>query len=358
MSIIRSRRCNYIIESNTEDNIDLLKTIPCKYHIFGYANAGDSPIYGKIIFKNPTNIKKLGLLLFGEDILQEQPEANQMEYKQMDQWVEYGIMPTQGRKKKDSDPEPEKKEPVQDLEKKVTEKKLELTLEKKDSEKNELITREQFTAAMFAQQKELCDYLMKQNQTLLEEFKQMKNTSIHNVQTINNIEKIENKTFNINVFLNEECKDAITLTEFINSIKIEDEDLFYAQERGMSDALTYVFDRQLKLFDINTRPVHCTDIKRETVHIKEQNGWIRESGPNAKLLPTAIERLMRKNKHRLSVYAIENKERTEVCHPQYEDWLKMMVNVLGIQDPDFMKRKVLKNIFNSVFLNTSHHHHH
>jgi hypothetical protein len=168
----------------------------------------------------------------------------------------------------------------------------------------------------------------------------------------NNIEKLENKTFNINVFLNEDCKNAITLGEFINTLKIEDSDLFCAKEHGLVEAITNIFQRGLENCDVNNRPVHCTDTKRETLHIKDDEGWVRESGSESKRMKNAITRISNNKIKKLSEYIKDHPEFNNVCSPQYEDCLQMMRNVMGAsEDSDKTEKRVLKNIAKSVYLN-------
>jgi hypothetical protein len=171
----------------------------------------------------------------------------------------------------------------------------------------------------------------------------------------NNIEKLENKTINFNVFLNEECKNALTLNEFINSLKIEDSDLFCAKEHGLVEAITNIFQRGLQNCDITERPVHCTDTKRETLHIKDQSGWIKESGADSNHMKTAITNISNKKIHKLTQYMRENPEGfNNVESPNYEDCLKMRLGVFGA-DEDLEKtgKKVIKNIAKSVYINSS-----
>jgi hypothetical protein len=196
---------------------------------------------------------------------------------------------------------------------------------------------------------------MKQNQQLLEENKQLKQTSgaINTNTTItNNIERVENKTINFNVFLNEECKNALTLNDFINSLKIEDADLFCAKEHGLVEAITNIFQRGLQNCDITERPVHCTDTKRETLHIKDQSGWIKESGSDSKHMKNAFNKISNKKIHKLSQYIRENPEGfNNVESPNYEECLKMMRGVYGAdEDIEKTEKKVIRNIAKSVYI--------
>ena len=80
-----------------------------------------------------------------------------------------------------------------------------------------------------------------------------------------------NNKFNINVFLNEECRDAINMTDFIESLQIQLEDLNYTKTNGLIEGISSVFVNGLKQLDTYKRPIHCTDMKRETLYIKDNN---------------------------------------------------------------------------------------
>jgi len=80
-----------------------------------------------------------------------------------------------------------------------------------------------------------------------------------------------NNKFNINVFLNENCKDAINMSEFIESLKIQLDDLQYTTENGLIEGISSVFVNGLKQIDTFKRPIHCTDMKRETIYIKDND---------------------------------------------------------------------------------------
>jgi hypothetical protein len=312
MEKIRKRKYHYEIDKWDLNTIKLLKSLICREHIFGYFNNKNGVyIRGFIQFQNAKTFSKLQKIVKQKIFLLE--GENYEYYKTLDNYWE------------------SKNEDI----------KIETSLIKQ----NENLTE---------QTKEICNYLMKQNQQLLEENKQLKENVTPRTIT-NNIEKIENnienKTFNINLFLNEECKNAITLVDFINSLKIEDSDLFCAKEQGLVEAITKIFERGLKNCDINSRPLHCTDTKRETLHIKEQNGWVREYGNDSNRMKKAINHISSKKIHKLSQYIREHPEFNDVKSPKYEECLKMMRGVTGAdEDAEKTEKRVLKNIAKSVYI--------
>jgi len=99
----------------------------------------------------------------------------------------------------------------------------------------------------------------------------------------NNIVNSNNKTFNLQVFLNEDCKDAMNITEFVNSINLQLSDLEHVGKVGYVEGISNIIIKNLKALDITKRPVHCTDPKRETIYIKDGGVWEKDDDDNKKL---------------------------------------------------------------------------
>jgi hypothetical protein len=131
--------------------------------------------------------------------------------------------------------------------------------------------------SLINENKSLKDFMMIQQQ----EFKDLivevcKNNQINNTNnTFNN--NSHNKTFNLNVFLNEDCKDAMNITEFANSIVINLEELESIGKLGYVNSITNIIKNKLNLLDIHKRPIHCTDLKREIIYIKDNNVWEKDT---------------------------------------------------------------------------------
>ncbi len=108
---------------------------------------------------------------------------------------------------------------------------------------------------------------------------QINNTVNNNINTINS----HNKTFNLQFFLNEQCKDAMNMSEFVNSFELKLEDLESVGELGYVEGITKLFVDKLNSMDVYKRPIHCSDAKREILYIKEDDRWERELRSNPKL---------------------------------------------------------------------------
>ena len=146
-----------------------------------------------------------------------------------------------------------------------------------------------------------------------EEIKKMvtelcKNTQLPAPQTINNTMNNSNNvitdsfnTFNLNVFLNETCKDAVNLTDFIENIKIEMEEMERIGQIGYVNGLSQVINQNLNLLGVEKRPIHCTDAKRQVLYIKNDNEWTKEE-TNMPRLQRLIDEVQKANLRLLQVW--------------------------------------------------------
>jgi hypothetical protein len=199
--------------------------------------------------------------------------------------------------------------------------------------------------------------LLEQNKKLIEENNRLKQNMNQNTLSFvnhsnenSNNTNSNNKTFNINMFLNNECKDAITLMDFVKNIQIENEDIFYAKEHGFTEAMIRVLENGLKNYDIKERPLHCTDSKRETMHIKNESGWHKEIGSQSEDISKAIKSLSRKKMDKVSNY-INTEGKCEFASKKFEENLNMMREVAnGVAYPEQHIKKIVKNLVNTVKL--------
>ena len=134
---------------------------------------------------------------------------------------------------------------------------------------------------------ELILQLLKQNSELLEIMKNGTNTYNNNINS-------HNKTFNLQVFLNETCKDAMNINDFVDSIKLQLSDFERMGEVGYAQGISDIITSNLQALDITQRPVHCTDKKRETMYVKDQDQWTKEDDNKSKI-KKMIKRIENKN---------------------------------------------------------------
>jgi len=137
------------------------------------------------------------------------------------------------------------------------------------------------------QNQEFKNLLLEQNKTIIELSK--------NGTTINNsISNSNNKTFNLQVFLNETCKDAMNIMDFVDSIKIQLSDIESIGQLGYVNGMSKLIIKHLNALDENMRPVHCSDPKRDSLYVKDKNVWAKEDADNNKI-KKAIKYISHKN---------------------------------------------------------------
>jgi len=123
--------------------------------------------------------------------------------------------------------------------------------------------------------------IIEQNNKVFESHNQLIELCKHNASSItNSTVNSNNKTFNLQVFLNEDCKDAMNINEFVESIKFQLADLEHMGQVGYVEGISNIIIKNMKALDITKRPVHCTDQKRETIYIKDEGVWIKEDEDN------------------------------------------------------------------------------
>ena len=110
----------------------------------------------------------------------------------------------------------------------------------------------------------------------------------NNNNTINN-NNTTNNNFNLNIFLNETCKDAINITEFIENLKVGLQELEFVKDNGIVKGISNVFVNELNALDVDKRPIHCTDVKRKTLYIKDDDKWDKESKETNQKIDRSIQ---------------------------------------------------------------------
>ena len=117
---------------------------------------------------------------------------------------------------------------------------------------------------------------MKENSEMKNMMMKVIENGTHNTTNNTTNTNSHNKAFNLNFFLNETCKDAMNIGEFVDSLKLQLSDLEKVGENGYIEGISSIIVKNLKQLDVTKRPVHCTDKKRETVYIKDNNIWEKD----------------------------------------------------------------------------------
>ena len=190
------------------------------------------------------------------------------------------------------------------------------------------------------QNQEFKQLLIEQNKTIIEV---SKNNQINNTINNNNTNNSHNKTFNLQVFLNETCKDAMNIKDFIQSLELTLTDLEKVGELGYAEGMSRIFVNRLNNLDITKRPIHCSDVKREIMHIKHEDKWEKDNA-NQDKLKNIIKQLTHKNIMMLDDWKKANPGCTAYDSKKYDRYLKLTLESMGPTDDDAEKRDFNKII--------------
>lgn len=149
--------------------------------------------------------------------------------------------------------------------------------QQEDNEENKLMTKDEMITKLIDANKELQNLLIDQQKQMGELIPKVGNTNYNNYNNTNY------NNFNLNVFLNEDCKDALNLTDFVSSLQIQMKDLDATGKMGFAESASQLFIKELSQLDVNKRPIHCSDLKRETLYIKDNDVWEKENEDKDKM---------------------------------------------------------------------------
>jgi len=187
---------------------------------------------------------------------------------------------------------------------------------------------------------------------VVEENKELRNLLMKQQEQIGAIiprigDNTTNNTFNLQFFLEENCKEALNIGDFIDSLNIKIKDLEHTKKHGLCEGVANIFVNGLKELGTYKRPIHCTDIKRETLYIKDNDEWGKEEDMKMKL--------------KKSLYILADKQRKaindwEICNPNWEhsengkhEWIMLVKNVMGtLEEDNISENKIIRNIAKEV----------
>jgi hypothetical protein len=165
-----------------------------------------------------------------------------------------------------------------------------------------------------------------------------------NITNHNNNINSHNKTFNLQVFLNETCKDAMNINDFVDSIKLQLSDFERMGEVGYAQGISDIITSKLQALDITQRPVHCTDKKRETMYVKDQDQWTKEDENKTKI-KKMIKRIENKN---IQIIPQFQKKYPNYANPKSHEsdkYHKTIIEVMGgAGGSEGKEGKIIRNI--------------
>ena len=167
---------------------------------------------------------------------------------------------------------------------------------------------------------------------------QQQHTNITN-QTNNNYNTNNNNQFNLQLFLNDTCKNASNFTEFIDNIRVSFEDIKNNGQQGFVNGISKIIVDNLKQLELENRPIHCTDVKRETFYVKEENQWETEN--SKRIIEKGVNEVKRKGMITLNEWRDETPERYEENHPAEQLEYQMQGELTPSNNMDKLFPKVL-----------------
>ena len=200
--------------------------------------------------------------------------------------------------------------------------------------------------------KELIMMLIKENSEFKNIILKVLENGTHNIT--NTHTNSHNKAFNLNFFLNETCKDAMNIMDFVESIKLQVSDLESVGELGYIEGISNIIVKNLNALDVTQRPVHCTDKKRETIYIKDDNKWEKDEEQNK--MHKMIKKVADKNARLLPKFTEKYPEYKNYHSKKSDKYSKIIIEAMGGSgDNDYEKEeKIIKNIAKNILVEKGH----
>jgi hypothetical protein len=201
--------------------------------------------------------------------------------------------------------------------------------------------------------KQLTDLVMKlvdQNQELSKQLVELSKN--YKPNTTNNVNNNCNNSFNLNFYLNDTCKDAININEFVDSLVLSVNDLEETARIGYANGISKIFINGLQKLDVSKRPLHCSDLKRNTLYVKNENQWIKETDEKP-MLTKAIKQVANKNIKNIFEWQKSNPEYNDPDSKQNDKYNKIICESMsGSSKEEQLKNyeKIVSNVVKEVVI--------
>ena len=201
-------------------------------------------------------------------------------------------------------------------------------------------------------EKEIIMTLLQQNNQLQNKIIELCKDKSVNINNTNAHINSHNKTFNLNVFLNETCKDAMNIMDFVDSLKLQLSDLESVGKLGFVEGISNIILKNLRALDVHKRPVHCSDSKREVMYIKDEDKWEKEN-ENKQKLRKAIKRVASKNSRLIPEFKEVHPDCIKSSSPYSDQYNKLIIEAMGGSgNEDFdNENKIIRKIAKEVTIN-------
>jgi len=212
---------------------------------------------------------------------------------------------------------------------------------------NEII---EILKVQMVENQELRKFMMEQQKQMME--LASKATINNTINSNSNCNNNNNNTFNLQVFLNEKCKDALNINEFVDSIKIQMSDLENFAHLDYPDGVSKIFVKNLNNVDTYLRPIHCSDLKREVLYIKNNNEWVKETDDKT-LLKNAIKKIANKNIRQINEWVKEHPGCQDPRTKQNVKYNKIVMNSMSgvtVEEQQENMEQIMKNVTKAVVI--------
>lgn len=203
------------------------------------------------------------------------------------------------------------------------------------SDENNILTNEELILSIIKDNNDFKKMLIEQNHKIMEMGISKNMTFITNNTTHNN--------FNLQVFLNVQCKDALNISEFVDSLQPKIEDLETTGKLGYVEGISKIFLNGLQGLDVNKRPIHCSNQKKEILYIKDNNIWEKERETREKI-KVAIKAVSNKNIKQIPLWQQENPSYVDSSSKSNDQYLQIISNAMNGESPEEIQKNYNKII--------------
>jgi hypothetical protein len=197
---------------------------------------------------------------------------------------------------------------------------------------------------LIKQNKELQNVLIQQSEKIIQ-LSEREPVTINGNNNCNNNTTNNNQKFNLNFFLNETCKDAMNIQDFMENLRVTFQDLLKIGNEGFVTGVSDIFIKELRGLDVTKRPIHCTDSKRDTIYLKENGEWNKDDKDNTKL-KKIIEKVEYKNVAVLQQWCNDTPD--SKINNTDNNLLRDKIYLQTLQGDERTRDKIIKNISKEV----------
>jgi hypothetical protein len=207
---------------------------------------------------------------------------------------------------------------------------------------------------LLKQNQEFKELIIEQNKQIVELASKVGANTINN--TTNNTTNNNNtNNFNLQFFLNEQCKDALNIMDFINQLQLKTSDLDMVGRLGYTEGISKLFIRGLKELDLFKRPIHCSDLKREVLYVKDKDSWEKDNDEKKKM-KNAIKYIAAKNFKQIHEWQEENPDSSDYDSKKNTDYNQIVLHSMGgatAEEDENNYNKIIRNVAKEVIIDKS-----